>query len=87
MQNTFEHVKKSFTANADLSECVSVPSHGWTERERKAKEFTKTKDSNSVDDLGIILSDEDIFRIVAEYRSTYPNIKLDKHDDNHSLSV
>jgi hypothetical protein len=87
MQSVFEHVQKSFAANADLSDCVSLPSHGWIERERKAKESTKSKGNESVDDPGVTLSDEDISRIVVEFRKTHPNLKLDTQDDNRSISV
>jgi hypothetical protein len=87
MQSAFEHVQKSFAANADLLECVSIPSHGWIERERKAKESTKSKGNESVDDLGVTLSDEDMSRMVVEFRKTHPKLKLDTQDDNHSISV
>ena len=85
MQGAFEHVKRSFAANADLSESVSVPSHDWIERERKAKESTKSKRSESVEEIGAILSDEDMSRIVVEFRKTYPNLKVE--DDDHTISV
>jgi hypothetical protein len=87
MQSTFEHVKKSFAANADLSEIDSIPSHGWIQRERKARESTKSKGNETMDDPGVALSDEDISRIVVEFRKTHPNLKLDTQDDNHSISV
>jgi hypothetical protein len=87
MQNTFEHVKKSFGANADLSGCVSIPSHGWVERERKAKESNKAKGGEITEDVGTVLTDDDISRIVQEFRKTYPNIKLETQDDNRSISV
>jgi hypothetical protein len=87
MQNTLEHVKKSFGANADLSGSVSMPSHGWTERDRRAKESNTTKGGETTEDVGTVLTDEDISRIVVEFCKTYPNIKLETQDDNRSISV
>jgi hypothetical protein len=87
MQSAFQHVKKSFAANADLSECVSIASHGWIERERKAQESSKSKGGESEEDLGAILSDEDISRIVVEFRKAHPNLKLQTQDNDHSISV
>jgi hypothetical protein len=87
MQSAFEHVRQSFAANADLSDSVSVPSNGWIERERKAKESTKSKGSESVEELGTSLSDEDISQIVVEFRKTHPNLKVETQDDDRSISV
>lgn len=87
MQNILEHVDASFKGNPDLSESVSVSPHGWVERERKAKESTKSKGSESVEDSGVSLTDEDISRIVVEFRKSHPNLKLETKDDNSSISV
>jgi hypothetical protein len=87
MQSAFEHVKQSFAVNTDLSECVSIPSHGWIERERKAKESTKSKGSESVEDLGATLSDEEFSRIVVEFGKIHPNLKLETQDNDRSISV
>lgn len=87
IQHAFEHVRKSFAANADLSECVSIPSHGWVERERKAKESTKNTGGERVEDATAKLSDEDISRIIVEFRKTHPNLKLETHDDDRTISV
>ncbi|KAI2475355.1 Med27 domain containing protein [Pyrenophora tritici-repentis] len=86
MQNILNHAKESFKGNPDLTESVSVPSHGWVERERKAKKSTKTK-SEHVEDAGAILTDEEISRIVIEFRKSHPNLKLETTDDNTSIST
>jgi hypothetical protein len=87
MQNTFEHVKQSYGANADLSKSVSIPSHGWIERARKAKESTKSQGGEGVEDVGATLTDEDISRIVVEFRKAHPNLKVETQDDDRSISV
>jgi len=87
MQEILEHVKDSLKANPDLSESVSVPSHGWVEREKKARESTKSTGSESVEDTGATLTNEDISRIVVEFHKSHPNLKLETKDDNSSISV
>jgi hypothetical protein len=87
MQSTLEHVKESFGANADLSESVSIPSHGWVERARKAKESSESKGSESLEDVGATLTDEDISRIVVEFCKAHPDLKVEAQDDNRSISV
>ncbi|RYN40395.1 hypothetical protein AA0112_g3228 [Alternaria arborescens] len=85
MQSTFEHVKQSFGANADLSESVSMPSHGWVERARKAKESSKSKGSENVDDTGATLTEEDVSRIVVDFRKAHPTLKVEAQDDDRSI--
>lgn len=87
VQSTFEHVKQSYGANADLSESVSVPSHGWVERARKAKKITNKSGSDVVEESGTIITDDDISRVVVEFRKTHPGLKLETHDDDHSIHV
>ena len=87
MQRTFAYVKDSFSANVDLSESASIPSHGWVERARKAKESSKSKGGESVEDFGATLTDEDISRIVVDFRKAHQNLKVDTQDDNRSISV
>ena len=87
LQSTFEHVKQSFDANPDLSESVSIPSHGWIEREREAKKSTSRTRSDKVEDSGAIFTDSDVSRVVAEFRNAHPNLKVEMSDDNHSIHV
>lgn len=82
VQSTFEHVKQSFDANADLSESVSIPSHGWVQREREANKSTSKSRSDSVEDPATILTDGDIARVVAEFRKTHPDLELEMNDDH-----
>ncbi|KAI2478611.1 Med27 domain containing protein [Pyrenophora tritici-repentis] len=82
----FKEQWRELQGNPDLTESVSVPSHGWVERERKAKKSTKTK-SEHVEDAGAILTDEEISRIVIEFRKSHPNLKLETTDDNTSIST
>ncbi|CAE7213669.1 hypothetical protein PTNB85_07021 [Pyrenophora teres f. teres] len=87
MQDILKHVQESFKENPNLSESVSVPSHGWVERERKAKESTKSKGGENVEDAGAILTEEEISRIVIEFRKSHPNLKLETKDGNSSIST
>ncbi|KAI4657134.1 uncharacterized protein J4E79_007750 [Alternaria viburni] len=87
VQSTFEHAKQSLSANADLSESVSIPSHGWAERARKAKESTKSQGGENKEDTGAIVTDEDIERIVVEFRKAHPNLKVDTHDEDRSIQT
>ncbi|KAI4647578.1 uncharacterized protein J4E78_008893 [Alternaria triticimaculans] len=87
LQSTFEHVKQSLGANADLSESVSIPSHGWTERARKAKESAKNQGGDNKEDTGAIVTDEDIERIVVEFRKAHPNLKVETNDEDRSIQT
>ena len=87
VQSTFEHAKQSLSANADLSESVSIPSHGWAERARKAKESTKSQGGENKEDTGAIVTDEDIERIVVEFRKAHPNLKVETHDEDRSIQT
>jgi hypothetical protein len=87
MQETFEHVKKSFSANADLSARTSVPSHGWVDKHRKAQELQKGQRDEGPEEAGTALTDEDFVRIVDEFHNTYPNIKLKTQEGNRTIAV
>lgn len=86
-RNTFAHVKKSYANNADLSGSVSVPSNGWRERERNKTASKPSEPGIYVEEMNTALNDEDVSRIVNEFRKRYPNIKVETQDDNRTISV
>ncbi|EUC36999.1 hypothetical protein COCCADRAFT_33649 [Bipolaris zeicola 26-R-13] len=87
VQNTFEHAKQSFGANADLSEAVSVPSHGWVEREQEVNRSTSKSGSKTAEDTGAVFSDSDISRIVVVFRKAHPTLKVETNDEDHSIHI
>lgn len=89
VQETLRRAERSLAANADLSASVSLPSHGWVERERREREAKKglKKGRESVEDMGAVLGEADVLQIVAEFRKAHPNIRLDAQDDGRSISV
>lgn len=87
IQDTFDHIKKSFAANADLSACSSIPSYGWCERERHIRETKQSKKSDDAEDYNTSLTYEDVPRILVEFQKAHPKIKLETQEDNGSISV
>lgn len=86
-QQLFEHTGKSLAGNPDLSASASIPSHGWTEREKKEREAKKSSQGETIDERNPAPTAEDISRIIVEFHKTYPNIKLETRDDNQTISV
>ena len=87
MQSTFEHVKESYSANADLSACVSLPEYGWIERERKQLDSMKSAHRENEDDAGSFVTDEELSQTIVDFQKANPNIKLDTKEDNRSILV
>jgi hypothetical protein len=87
IQSIFEHTRKRLSINADLSASSEIPMHGWVERERKTHSSNKGSASESTDESGSTLTDEDIAHIVVEFGKTYPNIKLETQDVNRIILV
>lgn len=82
------HARKSLDSNADLSACVSVPFHGWVERERRERESRKGPGECSPSEDHIsTLSNEDISRIAVDFQKAHPNIKLGTRDDHRGFTV
>jgi hypothetical protein len=87
IMDTFEYTRKSLAGNADLSASRSIPRHGWTEREVKGRDTTKSSRSESTEENNASLTDDDIVRIVADFQKSHPSIKLEYQDENHTISV
>ncbi|KAF2133273.1 hypothetical protein P153DRAFT_381711 [Dothidotthia symphoricarpi CBS 119687] len=89
IQGMYDHVRESLAANADLAASASLPSHGWVERERREREAKKgqAKRIEAVEEVGAVLTDEEISQIVVEFRKAHPNIRMDTQDDNRSILV
>lgn len=87
IQAVFEYTRKGLLANSDLSASRSMPAHGWTEREKKQHNIAKGNHSDSTEDGGATLSNEDVARIVADFEKSKPSIKLETQDDNRTISV
>lgn len=56
------------------------------ERERRDRDSQKRGSTESAE-AGATLTDEEISRIIVDAQKTYPNIKLETQDANHSLLV
>lgn len=87
IQSTFEHVRKSIGADADLSPSSSIPSTGWVEREKRERHSATGKEKEHTDDDGTMLTDSDITAIIEDFKTRHPGIKLDVQDDNRVISV
>ncbi|CAO2647752.1 Nn.00g086740.m01.CDS01 [Neocucurbitaria sp. VM-36] len=80
-QGTFEHVRKSYAANADLAASASIPPQGWAERQQREGKLKKGNNTESVEDLDAALTEEDITRIIEDVQKACPTIKLEPQDD------
>ncbi|KAG9191617.1 hypothetical protein G6011_10351 [Alternaria panax] len=87
MQKMFEHVKQSFDTNANLSESVSTPCHGWVDRAHKAKDLSKSEGGENLDNDSATLNEEEISRIVVDFRKAHPNLNAKAQDDNQSIHM
>lgn len=86
-QNIFEHARKSAIANPDLSLGAQIQQYGWIEKEEKEKETSKKnlRGEESVEDVGMHITKEDRVRIVAQWRETYPSIKMEAENEDKQL--
>lgn len=84
-QNVFEHTRKSLVANTDLSASTSIPSHGWTERERKARKSKKDNHVERTDE--VTLTDANVTRLIGEVKQAWPSLKVESQENNHIISV
>lgn len=73
--------------NADLSACASIPSYGWCERERSSEKTKISATGDKSADSNTTLSEADVSQILVDFQKTHPNIKLESHDENSSISV
>lgn len=85
-QNIFDHTGKSHAANADLSASTSAPDYGWVERERKNLKSLAGGQEESAE-TSLSLSSADVARIVEDFKTAHPNIRLDSQNENHLLLV
>lgn len=74
-------------ANSDLSASASIPTYGWVARERRTHQAKDGSHKDKTEEVGNVLSDEEISQIIIEFRKTYPNVKLETHDDNRQIKV
>jgi hypothetical protein len=87
MQSVFEHTKKSLAANTDLSASMSIPSCGWTEREKKERGANENSRSESMEESGTGLTDDEVAQLLGEFQKTHPAIKLATQEDNRTIIV
>lgn len=88
VQEMLAHTKKSFEANPDLAACISVPSHGWIERECRERESHRSPGEHiAVEGHSNRLDDETMSRIITEVQGAQPNVKLQAQKDNHCITV
>jgi hypothetical protein len=86
-QGIFEHTRKSFAANDDLSASRTIPFWGWAERAKKERDSKHDSRSESTDESSTTLTDEEISRLLVEFQKNYLNIQLETQDDNRMLLV
>ncbi|KAH6616732.1 hypothetical protein C7974DRAFT_51087 [Boeremia exigua] len=88
VQEILAHTRKSYETNTDLSSSISIPSHGWIERERRERESRKGNGQHTaVEDHGDNLDNETILRIVAEIQKAQPNVNIEAQNDNRSIVI
>lgn len=86
-QSLFEHTKKSLAANNDLAASASIPSYGWTERDKKMRDSKAPSDRKSADESSLALTDEDISQAIADFQKSHTVIKLEPQDNNRTIVV
>lgn len=89
IQSVYEHARGSLNANSDLSASAQVQRYGWIEKEAKGKRAaTRRKDgAQKSEKKQEALTQEDISRIVEDFRKTYPKIPLIAKNENRDLTV
>lgn len=83
-QEMFEHTRKSLASNNDLSASFSIPSYGWTERDRKERESRGSSRSERKNED--TLTKEEVTQIISEVKD-WPNLKVETQEDNHTILV
>ncbi|CBX99833.1 hypothetical protein LEMA_P074220.1 [Plenodomus lingam JN3] len=84
-QKTFEHVRKSYATNSDLSASTTIPSYGWQERARSNTDPVQNVHSDVIEENCAVLSDKDVSRIIVEFQKKRPDIKLETQDDDQTI--
>lgn len=84
-QTVLRYARERAAADSDLSKSIDVPQYGWTEREKRSKEALK-KNTETAVELQAALSDEDVARIVQEWKERHPDFTI-KENGLHDLSV
>ena len=88
IQSIFDHVKRSLDINQDLANSATTHPHGWVKRAQGQKQAEKQQDSGDPSERpGAIDSDEEIARIILDFRKRHPDIVLKTQGDNRSISV
>ncbi|KAF3002034.1 hypothetical protein E8E13_008771 [Curvularia kusanoi] len=88
MQDTLAHITKSYEANPDLSASTSVPSHGWSARERRERESRKGFAQHAVvDDKSDGLDTEIVSRVMTEVQGAHPDVRFEAQDTNRSITT
>lgn len=89
MQTIFAHSKTSLEANEDLSKSADVPKYGWVEVEEKGRDVAKDGDiaNEGESDKGFELSQEDVKKIVDEWRAENEKIQYREIDGYSDFEV
>lgn len=84
-QAVFRYARQRAAADGDLGKSGDVPQFGWIEREKKAKETVK-KGTATATELKAALSDEEVKRIVQEWKGRNPILTI-KEEGCRDLTV
>ncbi len=88
IQGVFEYVKRSLDANPNLAESATIPSRGWVQAEQGQRQSKKQDDqSENPEASDVLITDDEISQVILDFQKTYPDIKLNSQNDNHSISV
>lgn len=89
VEKIFAHTKHSFQENGNLSSSSEVPRYGWVDMDEKLREATQKgdKEKDAETDQGLDISQEDIKRIVDEWKARNDKIKFEGEDGYRDFKV
>ncbi|PVI01396.1 hypothetical protein DM02DRAFT_641908 [Periconia macrospinosa] len=89
VEKIFTYSKHSFQENGDLSKSSEVPRYGWVDMEEKLQEATQKgdKEKEAESDQGMDVSQEDIRKIVDEWKARNDKIKFQGQDGYHDFKI
>lgn len=89
IQSILEHAQESLKKDSDLSAGAQVPRYGWREIVLKEKEASRRRKDgmHKSRDSETGLSEDEIKRIVEEFRTAHTNIRVSTKDDNRVIQV
>ncbi|KAF2678383.1 hypothetical protein K458DRAFT_317242 [Lentithecium fluviatile CBS 122367] len=87
-QAILEHARQRESEDGDLSKCGEVSHYGWIEREKREKENAKkTKGAETVEQCEAALTDEEVDKIVREWRARNLKLGFEAKERSRDLTI